>query len=244
MQLGLGFLAADIRAWHDRLAPILSEVEPLPRRSPIGQLIKSMISGRTRDAVSQAAYDRLRSRYRGPAPLADADPAAIERVIGDVTFAADKSVHLVDALRLLRASPHGFRLDFLGQRPLPWSLAFLERLPGVGRKVAASTLNASTLDRPVLIVDTHVLRVLRRLGAVSPTATAQAASEAVTAAMAGWTGGDFLGFHIMTKRLGQTVCHADAPCCTACPLARSCLTAGQRRVARDHFDPYNLDTKT
>lgn len=230
MQLGLGFLAADIGAWRDRLGPILSEAEPLPRRSPIGQLVKSMISGRTRDAVSQAAYDRLRSRYRGPSGLADADPAAIERVIGDVTFAADKAVHLVDALNRLRASPHGFNLAFLGQRPLAWSLAFLERLPGVGRKVAASTLNASTLDRPVMIVDTHVLRVLRRLGAVGPTATAQAASETVTEAMAHWAGGEFLDFHVMTKRLGQTVCRDGAPCCTVCPLARSCLTA--RRTHR------------
>ena len=115
-----------------------------------------------------------------------------------------------------------FELDFLGALPLEDALAWLERLPGVGRRVAASTLNASTLGRPVLIVDSHVLRVLRRLGFVGPAAEALAASEAVTAAMPHWSGDDFLAFHIAAKRLGQTLCRPEAPACTRCPLRRDC----------------------
>ena len=227
MQFGFGFLERDIVRWRDRLMPLLDDIYLLPPRRPIGQLIKSMISGRTLDAVSQAAYDRLVARYGSPSRLAAAPILEIEKVIIDVTFAQDKARHVVSALGLLQRSPGGLALAGLGAMPLDRALDFLETLPGVGRKVAASTLNASTLARPVLIVDTHVLRVLRRLGAVPDHADIRTASEKVTAELAGWSGRDFLLLHVMMKRLGQLFCHDAAPQCRACPLADDCPSAGR-----------------
>jgi endonuclease-3 len=189
-----------------------------------------MISARTRDAVSQAAYDRLVARYGGPATLAQATAADVAHTICEVTFAEVKAAHLVAALRRIATTDGGFALANLAELPLGDALAWLERLPGVARKVSASTLNASTLRRPVMIVDTHVLRVLQRLGFVPRAADYRAASEAVTAAMPNWTGDDFLGFHIALKRLGQTLCRWDAPDCTACPLATDC-PVGRRRLS-------------
>ncbi|MDF7777857.1 hypothetical protein P1X14_21560 [Sphingomonas sp. AOB5] len=188
----------------------------------MGQLVKSMISGRTRDAVSLAAYDRLVERYRSPRHVAHAAPREIARCIRDVTFAGDKAEHVVRTLRGIEAEQHDFALDFLGSTPLPEALAWLERFPGVGRKVAASTLNASTLNRPVFIVDSHVLRIFRRLGLVRAGADAAAVSDAVTDAMPDWTGDDFLHFHVATKRLGQTLCRPDAADCPRCPLRNVC----------------------
>lgn len=227
MQLGFGFLGSDIVRWREQLAPLLRGIEPLPPRRPVGQLIKSMISGRTLDAVSQAAYDRLVMRFGKPARIAASPVSAVEDAIADVTFAQDKARHLVSALGRLREAPGGIGLDGLGAMPLDEALAFLETLPGVGRKVAASTLNASTLARPVLIVDTHVLRVLRRLGAVPDHADIRTASEKVTAELAGWSGRDFLLLHVVMKRLGQLTCHDTKPECSRCPLARNCPSAGR-----------------
>lgn len=227
MQLGFGFLRGDILLWRDRLAPLLNGIVLLPPRTPTGQLIKSMISGRTRDAVSQAAYDRLVARFGSAGRIAIARPDAVEAVIADVTFASDKAVHLIAALNQLRRIPGGLRLAGLSALPLDRALAFLERLPGVGRKVAASTLNASTLSMPVMIVDTHVLRVLRRLGAVRENADIRAASERVTTELSDWSGHDFLLLHVALKRLGQLICHDTAPACDGCPLAEDC--PAQRR---------------
>ena len=219
MQESFAFAARDISTWRDQLRAV--EL-PERRRSPVGQLVKSLISARTRDAVSTAAYRRLAACYRAPAALAQATPAAVARTIADVTFADAKATHLVAALQRIADEDDGFALDHLAARPLGEALAWLERLPGVARKVSASTLNASTLGRPVMIVDTHVLRVLRRLGFVPATADYRAASEAVTAAAAGWSGDDLLGLHIAMKRLGQGVCRWDVPACDACPLAATC----------------------
>lgn len=225
MQAAFAFARADVAICYARLGPVAT---PRRRRSPVGQLVKSMISARTRDAVSTAAYDRLVASYGGPAAVARAAPAAVARTIADVTFAEAKAAQLVEALRRIAASGNGFDLGPLATLPLGEALAWLERLPGVARKVSASTLNASTLRRPVMIVDTHVLRVLQRLGFVPKAADYRAGSEAVTAAMPDWTGDDFLAFHIAMKRLGQTICRWDVPDCPSCPLAADC-PAGRGR---------------
>lgn len=223
MQSGFGFCGHDdIQRWQRALEPMRALAGPLPRRSPIGALVKSMISGRTKDAVSLAAYDRLVTAFGTPGQVLAAGPGEVLRCIGVVTHAEDKARYVIDALGRIAAERRGFDLGFLGALPLGESLAWLERLPGVGRKVAAATLNASTLDRPVLIVDGHVLRVLQRLGFVHRHAAGRAASEAVTAAMPEWQGRDFLDFHIGTKKLGQTFCRHQGTECARCPLRSDC----------------------
>jgi len=218
-------MGTDLERWRGKLAPLLDDITILPRRKPAGQLVKSLISGRTRDAVSLDAYRRLGKRYHSAARIADAPPDDVAAVIYDVTFAEQKSRWLVAAMAEIRSACPDFNLDFLAAMPIDAALGWLERLPGVGRKVAASTLNASSLARPVFIVDTHVLRVLRRLRFMHDTADISATSEAVTAARPGWDADDFLGFHVATKRLGQIACHETAPACGACLLQADCPSA-------------------
>lgn len=222
MQASFGFNGHDdILRWQRAL---LAQGAPRlwTRRGPVGQLVKSIISGRTRDPVSLAAYDRLVARYRSPKRLAHAEPDEVAQCIADVTFPDDKAGYVVETLRGIEAERPDFALDFLGEASLSDALAWLERFPGVGRKVAAATLNASTLNRPVFIVDSHVLRIFRRLGLVSAQADAADVSQAVTAAMPEWSGDDFLNFHVLTKRLGQTLCRPDAADCVRCPLRGEC----------------------
>lgn len=212
----------DLLLWHRTLAPLRDHVRFLPRRKPVGQLVKSMISGRTRDAVSRAAYDRLVATFGAPRSLAAAGARRVRAVIADVTFSETKAAHLVAALQRIGVERRSFDLNFLAEMPLDEALGWLERLPGVGRKVAVSTLNASTLSRPVLIVDSHVLRVLQRLGFIGARADGRLASEAATAALGDWQGEAFLELHVELKRVGQLWCRPVAPACDACPLSETC----------------------
>lgn len=225
MQEAFDFASGEVSGWLARLIGWVGDPLPVRRRTPLGQLVKSIISARTLDAVSTAAYDRLAARYPSLGAVGDETPAAIEPIIADVTFAADKAGYLVAAVRAIGEERRDHDLAFLAGPPLAAALAWLERLPGVARKVSASTLNASTLGRPVFIVDTHVLRVLQRLGFVSRRADYRAASEAATASGPRWRGDDFLRLHILMKRLGQTVCRWDVADCGRCPLATQCATA-------------------
>lgn len=203
-------------------------IEPIARRAPIGQLVKSLISARTRDAVSLAAYHALGDRFGSAAGIAVAGPAEVERVIAAVTFADVKAERLIAALREIASERPDFRLDFLADLPMADALAWLERLPGVGRKTAASVLNFSTLDRPIMVVDGHVVRALARLGINARTAPAM--SERLTVAMPAWSAGRFRALHIRLKRLGQTICRWDVPNCARCPLSTACATATRSRA--------------
>jgi endonuclease-3 len=232
MQQGFDFASADLERWRTALQPLLEGLSMPPRRPPIGALVKSLISGRTRDAVSLRVYRHLCRVFPSPQLLARARPIAIERAIAEVTFPDIKARWLAEGLQRIGRERPDFDIDFLGSIPIAQGLAWLERLPGVGRKVAAATLNASRLARPVFIVDSHVLRVLQRLGFVAPHAEIRAASEQVTSALPCWSGDDFLRFHIATKRLGQVFCRPHSPDCAHCPLAPDCPSAPAHRLTR------------
>ena len=212
-----------ITRWRAMLDLAIGVVADPPRRTPVGQLVKSLISSRTRDEVSLAAHAALGERFASAAGIARASPGAVEEVIAAVTFPDVKAERLIAALRAVEAEIGDFRLEFLRGWPMQDALCWLERLPGVGRKTSAAVMNFSAIARPVMVVDTHIARVLARLGLGRP--DAKALSERVTAAMPGLGADDFLTFHIQLKRLGQTVCRWDAPRCEACPLAAACDTA-------------------
>lgn len=226
MQMVFDFGAVADMAWvRDRLSGFFGRPGRGAALAPIGQLVKSLISNRTLDAVSLAAYRRLVQACPEWSGLAAASTAKVEALIGDVTFPEVKARHLGEALRIIGAGRPDFDLDFLHRLGVDKGLAWLERLPGVGRKVSASTLNFSTLALPAFVVDTHVLRVLRRYGFVRNTADTPDAYDAVMAASPRWSAADLAEFHILMKRLGQTVCRHDRARCPACPIRRRCKTA-------------------
>lgn len=229
MQDAFDFGGDDIQRCRASLRDFYGPLGDPPRRSPLGQLLKSMISSRTRDAVSRAAYRRMTRRWPAAAELAKAAPRDVEQVIYGVTFAEKKAEYVPAALSAIGRERPDFNLGFLGDMAVPDALAWLERLPGVGRKVAAATLNASTLRRPVFIVDSHVHRALLRSGFVGAKADPRMASEAVTAAARTWEPDALLELFVHMKRLGQTLCRFENPACDLCPLAGACATA--RRLA-------------
>lgn len=212
----------DIEWVRDRLRTAFGHPGPIPLRTPVGQLVKSAISSRTRDDVSLAAYRRLVAAYPQWLGIACAETADIEAVIGAVTFPDVKSRHLRKALRIIAACRPDFDLTFLGGLGVARALAWLETLPGVGRKVSASTLNFSTLAMPALVVDTHILRIVRRFGLVRRKADTRAAYDTMMEMVHGWSAFELAELHILLKHLGQTVCRANGASCRSCPIGARC----------------------
>ncbi len=226
MQMAFGFGAVEDVTWvRDRLRSSFGCVGTISLRTPIGQLVKSSISGRTRDEVSLGAYRRLVAAYPAWSDLAAASAAHVEAVIGEVTFPDVKARHLGDALRIIATSHPDFDLAFLAGLGVARALIWLERLPGVGRKVAASTLNFSTLAMPAFVIDSHVLRILRQFGFVGGGADMQAAYDKTMETAWAWSAAELSELHILMKRLGQTICRFKEPCCRGCPVRERCQTA-------------------
>jgi endonuclease-3 len=106
---------------------------------------------------------------------------------------------------------------------------WLEQLPGVGRKIAAGVMNASTLDRRAIVLDGHHTRILQRMGLVPPKASTARAFAAIMPAMpADWSGADYDEHHLLMKKLGQTWCRPAAPACPECPAQALCETGRHR----------------
>ncbi len=228
MQLSLDFGAAptmglDLAKLRRRLASSFGTFAAPARPRPMDQLVKSLISSRTHDEDSQAVYDRLKFRYPDWNDLADAPADEARDLLQPLTYPEEKAGWLSAALRTVRRKTGALSLEFLADYPVEEAYAWLKQLDGVGPKVAAATLNFSSLSRRIMVVDTHVHRVARRYGLVPERGSAEEAGRILMdLAPESWRAEDFYELHWLMKRLGQMRCtHAWARC-GACPVAASC----------------------
>lgn len=199
------------------------------RLTPVQQLIKSIISSRTLDKDSWAAFWRLWERFGSAEAIAAARYAEIEAAIASVTWPDQKAAWVKTALLQIRERRQGFDLDFLAEGAVEEAMDWLQTLVGVGPKVAAAVLNFSSLDRRVLVIDGHVHRLLQRLG-LARESVAMTLDHVMREVPAGWTGEDLMELHVHLKRIGQTACRPDLAHCDICPLAAGCdFTARLRR---------------
>lgn len=232
--MAFDFGAVGDMTWiRDRLRACFGSPAPIPARAPIDQLVRSSISGRTYDHVSWGAYRRLVETYPAWSGLAGATRGDIETTIGDVTFPDVKARQLHATINIIAARQPDFDLTFLGKLDVETALAWLERLPGVGRKVSASTLNFSTLQMPAFVVDSHVLRVMGRFGFVRSKSETETTYEVAMAIISDWNAGDLVELHILMKHLGQTLCHKHRPCCRDCPINERCHASPVRSQRHD-----------
>lgn len=209
-----------------RLRRHYSPSGPWLRLDPVSQLVLGMVGGRTYEADSRRAFLMLCDRYRGWERLRDAPSAEIREAIQAVTYAEVKARRLKAALSAVTRRRGSLSLDFLATWRVASALAWLESLPGVGRKTAAATLNFSTLKMPALVIDTHHLRVLRRLGFVGLRTTLPDAYDRVVPYLPmQWRPEDLDAHHQRMKTLGQDVCSHAEPTCGLCVLRDLCPSA-------------------
>jgi len=208
---------------RDQLLAFYGPQPPSKRMDPLSQLIKSIISSRTYDAVSWAAFLKLREAFPDWAELANTAPRDIEAIIAPVTHADAKARQLPVLIRVLQTRPHGLDLSFLGKHIVGQAIGWLRELPGVGPKSAAATLNFSTLNMRAMVVDTHVHRVTKRLGLTSRTGDAAQAYETLMSMIPyDRTAEELYELHWLFKGLGQDICTDPLALCGRCPFRETC----------------------
>ena len=238
MQLSLALdpdpLLAKVR---DRLLQVFGPQRDEERHDPLSQLVKAMISVRTLDAISQAAFVRLMTLFPSWEALASADPEVIAHIIRDVTRAPDRARFLVATFQMLQRQLRYMNLDALSEWPVEAALAHLRDLPGVGPKTAAAVVSFSTLRQRVFVVDTHCLRVAVRLALLPPKASFERAHQGLMRLMPDdWNADELYELHWLMKRLGQEYCTHGSPRCSNCPLRHLCHS----RKAMLDPDPWAL----
>lgn len=224
MQLSFDLEAAPVLPQlREQLLSLFGPQTRSKRLDPLSQLIKTALNARTVDGVAWATFQTLLKACPDWNDLGDLRPAELERLIAPVTHADSKARQLPILIRVLRARPHGLDLDFLADHPVGEAMAWLQELPGVGPMAAAATLNFSSLNKRAFVVDTHVHRVLKRLGIVGRKSdVAEAYERMMSMIPAEWTADDLFELHWLLKGLGQDTCTAQLALCGRCPLKSLC----------------------
>jgi endonuclease-3 len=180
--------------------------------SPLELLVAAILSAQSTDRRVNEVTRVLFVRYRTAADYAAADRAELERLIRPTGFFRAKVNQLITLGQAL--------CDRFGGK-VPDTLEELVTLPGVGRKTANMVLG-DAFGKPSLTVDTHFARLARRFGWTAHT-DPEKIEQDVGALLPHqeWTAASHrLIWH------GRRVCHARAPACGACGIARLCPSFG------------------
>lgn len=195
---------------------------------PVRNLVLTILSQNTTDANRDRAFERLVRRFPSIPLLAAARPEEVEEAIRVGGLAKAKARAILGALARLRDGNGAFSLEFLRGMSLPEARKQLTSFPGVGVKTANIVLLFS-FGMPAFPVDTHILRVTKRLGLVPPAATLAVASLRLEPYV---EAGDHGPLHLNLIRLGREVCKPRNPLCGGCPLLPVCPEGGRRTGGR------------
>jgi endonuclease-3 len=189
-----------------------------PHRDAVSELVRTILSQNTSDVNSDRAFARLQSRFATWEQLLLAGVEEIAEAIEPGGLARVKAPRIKRVLEAIREEQGELSLDFLEEMEIREASAWLVSLEGVGPKTAACVL-LFALGRPALPVDTHVLRLSRRLGLIGPRDSAEKAHTVLRDMLPDEAVYDF---HVNAVTHGREVCHAQRPQCDACCLAPLC----------------------
>lgn len=220
---------------YEKLLATYGKPENEPDHNPLGGLIGTILSQHTSDINSERAYQQLISAFPTWEAVRDAPTYQIAEVIKSGGLANIKSARIQDVLHTLTEQQEqqggtktlaDYLSAELAQRSTADAWRYLRSLPGVGPKTAACVLMFN-LDRPAFPIDTHVGRVLQRLGVIGPKVSIEAAHTLVGKTISPeWV----YPLHVNLIRHGRQICHAQRPECSRCPLYSECAYVGSVNV--------------
>ncbi|HZT99217.1 MAG TPA: endonuclease III [Ktedonobacteraceae bacterium] len=195
-------------------------IAPWSTKDPMSQLVDIILSHRTRDEQTAAAYDNLLKRFGSWEAVRDAPTNEVQDAIANVNWPEVKAPRLQTIMRQITEERGELNLDFLRDLPVEEGAVWLNRFEGVGPKTTACVLLFSA-RKPILPVDVHVHRVSIRLGLIGKKVTADNAHSLLQALLPQEAQAIY-NFHKGLLRHGQRICVYDRPRCNRCVLTDLC----------------------
>ncbi|HEY7676469.1 MAG TPA: endonuclease III [Candidatus Methylomirabilis sp.] len=205
--------AAELKRRARKILPILEKLYPDARvmldfLTPLQLLVATILAAQCTDERVNQVTPALFRRYRTARDFAEAEPAELEGMIRATGFFRSKARSVIGCSRAI-AERHGGEV--------PRTLEDLTSLPGVGRKTA-NVLLWNAFHIPALAVDTHVGRVVNRIGLAAsddPDTIEAQVCELFPRERWGIVT-HLIGFH------GRKTCSARKPNCPACAIRDVC----------------------
>lgn len=211
----------------DRLEKQYGSYHAFRRLPPLDELILTILSQNTNDRNRDRAWNTLRDRFPTWEQVLAAPREQIERAIRVGGLSSIKSGRIKQLLAAIREERGELSLDFLAQMPPEQARSYLLGITGVGMKTASCVLLFS-LGQPAFPVDTHVLRVGKRLGLLDPRNDMQTAPLVMEQVVPPER---MLPLHLNLIEHGRAICRP-RPLCQRCLLSDICPSAFLR-----HGDP-------
>ncbi len=197
------------RQLHDRLFAIYGNCEcPLQHASPFQLLVAVMLSAQCRDERVNLVTKELFALAPDAETMSKMPLDRIEKIIHPCGLSGTKSRNLLASAQMIATVFHGM---------VPQKMPDLVTLPGIGRK-SANVILGNAFNIPGFPVDTHVRRLLNRIGMVksdSPEAIEADVNRNVPPEL--WT-----NFSHLLIRHGREICHSRKPECAKCAIAEIC----------------------
>lgn len=184
----------------------------LNHRNAFELLIATILSAQTTDVRVNLVTPELFNMFPTPAKLAAASLPALEEIIRSTGFFRSKAKSIQGAARML--------VERFGSQ-VPPSVEDLIQLPGVARKTANVVLGSWFGIASGVVVDTHVLRLSRRLEltrASDPVKVEQDLQKVIPQDR-------WIQFSHELIHHGRQICYARKPRCVDCPLEKLCNAA-------------------
>lgn len=211
-------------AQAEQVFAVLATVYPqahceLQFQTPFQLLVATILSAQSTDEQVNKLTQALFAKYPTVQAMAELRLTELEEYIKGVGLFRNKAKHIAATCQLLLQEHDG---------QVPRTREELMRLPGVGRKTANVVL-ANAFGIPALAVDTHVLRVSRRLGLAHGSTPDQVEAE-LTALL---PEEQWINAHHWLIWHGRRQCFARHPNCDDCQLATLCPYFSSEGVKSD-----------
>ncbi|MCF0233376.1 MAG: endonuclease III, partial [Thermoguttaceae bacterium] len=182
----------------------------LNHASPFELLVATILSAQCTDKRVNEVTPALFARFPSPEAFAEAPAVEIEAAIHSCGFFRAKAANISKMSKILVA-------EFGGE--IPRDLESLVKLPGVGRKTANVVLGNAFGIASGFVVDTHVLRLSRKIG-LSDETTPEAVERDLNAL---FPREEWIDASHRLVFLGREFCIARRPKCDECPIAAVCM---------------------
>jgi DNA (cytosine-5)-methyltransferase 1 len=225
-------------AYFREVARILAAVHGTPRlgnkQDPVDELVYIILARKTREDAYQKAFDALKARFAGWDDLLDAPQDLVTSLVHSGGLSSKKTTSLFGALGVLRSTFGHCTLEPVRA----WDDARLEQflcaLPEVSRK-SAYCIMMYAFGRRVFPVDTHVGRVLARLGPYRELGLSLAGLDhkRLQVELADLVPPSLrYSLHVNLLAHGRQVCRAVAPLCAQCEIRNFCAAFRKSEARR------------
>jgi endonuclease-3 len=187
----------------------------------VSTLVRVILSQNTRAANSDTAYANLRARFPTWHQVASARLSAIAAAVKPAGLASQRARTIREAVRRIMSEDPGLRGDYILRMSTAQMSNYLQSVCGVGPKTAACVALFAA-GRDVFPVDTHILRIAKRLGWIAPNTSAARAQEELGKQVPRRLKYEL---HVNLIAHGRETCRLRSPRCGDCVLAGLCPRA-------------------